>query len=162
MNLSPLPLTTVVGAFLLAFPALFSIVNPLGASLTFHQVTEGRADRHILAWRIALYALLILLGSLLLGSYILGFFGVSLGALRVAGGLVVAIRAWSLLMDPQVQEKAPILTSFSNSSRGTTQSLTRRTLLVQTISSVLPRLLVILWLLFSMMVILAVYLTIAS
>lgn len=104
MNLSPLPLTTVVGAFLLAFPALFSIVNPLGASLTFHQVTEGRADRQILAWRIALYALLILLGSLLLGSYILGFFGVSLGALRVAGGLVVAIRAWSLLMDPQVQE----------------------------------------------------------
>lgn len=104
MNLSPLPLTTVVGAFLLAFPALFSIVNPVGAALTFHQVTEGRPDRHELAWRIAGYALLILLGSLLLGSYILGFFGVSLGALRVAGGLVVAIRAWSLLMDPEVQE----------------------------------------------------------
>lgn len=104
MNLDPLPLTTVVGAFLLAFPALFSIVNPVGAALTFHQVTEGRSDRHELAWRIAGYALLILLGSLLLGSYILGFFGVSLGALRVAGGLVVAIRAWSLLMDPEVQE----------------------------------------------------------
>lgn len=103
-DLSPLPLTTVVGAFLLAFPALFSIVNPIGAALTFHQVTEGRSDRHDLAWRIAFYALLILLGSLLLGSYILGFFGVSLGALRVAGGLVVAIRAWSLLMDPEVQE----------------------------------------------------------
>ena len=104
MTLNPLPLTTVVGAFLLAFPALFSIVNPVGAALTFNQVTAGRADRHELAWRIAAYALLILLGSLLLGSYILGFFGVSLGALRVAGGLVVAIRAWSLLMDPEVQE----------------------------------------------------------
>lgn len=104
MTLDPLPLNTVVGAFLLAFPALFSIVNPLGAALTFHQVTEGRSDRHALAWRIAVYALFILLGSLLLGSYILGFFGVSLGALRVAGGLVVAIRAWSLLMDPEVQE----------------------------------------------------------
>jgi multiple antibiotic resistance protein len=103
-DLNPLPLTTVVGAFLLAFPALFSIVNPIGAALTFHQVTEGRSDRHELAWRIAFNALLILLGSLLLGSYILGFFGVSLGALRVAGGLVVAIRAWSLLMDPEVQE----------------------------------------------------------
>lgn len=104
MNLSPLPLTTVVGAFLLAFPALFSIVNPVGAALTFHQVTEGRTDRNQLAWRIACYALLILLGSLLLGSYILNFFGVSLGALRVAGGLVVAIRAWSMLMEPEVQE----------------------------------------------------------
>ena len=104
MSLSPLPLTTVIGAFLLAFPALFSIVNPVGAAITFHQVTEGRSDRHQLAWRIALNALLILLGSLLLGSYILNFFGVSLGALRVAGGLVVAIRAWQLLMQPEVQE----------------------------------------------------------
>ncbi|KRB42458.1 MAG: MarC family protein [Pseudomonadota bacterium] len=104
MDLSPLPLTTVVGAFLLAFPALFSIVNPVGAAITFHQVTEGRSDRHELAWRIALNALLILLGSLLLGGYILNFFGVSLGALRVAGGLVVAIRAWQLLMQPEAQE----------------------------------------------------------
>jgi multiple antibiotic resistance protein len=104
MSLSPLPLTTVIGAFLLAFPALFSIVNPVGAAITFHQVTEGRSDRHQLAWRIALNALFILLGSLLLGSYILNFFGVSLGALRVAGGLVVAIRAWQLLMQPEVQE----------------------------------------------------------
>ena len=104
MSLSPLPLTTVIGAFLLAFPALFSIVNPVGAAITFHQVTEGRSDRHQLAWRIALNALFILLGSLLLGGYILNFFGVSLGALRVAGGLVVAIRAWQLLMQPEVQE----------------------------------------------------------
>ncbi|HEY9235787.1 MAG TPA: MarC family protein [Phenylobacterium sp.] len=104
MDLSPLPLTSVVGAFLLAFPALFSIVNPIGAALTFHQVTEGRSDRHVLAWRIALNALFILLGSLLLGGYILNFFGVSLGALRVAGGLVVAIRAWGLLMQPEAHE----------------------------------------------------------
>jgi multiple antibiotic resistance protein len=44
------------------------------------------------------------LGSLLLGGYILNFFGVSLGALRVAGGLVVAIRAWGLLMEPEAHE----------------------------------------------------------
>jgi multiple antibiotic resistance protein len=107
MNFSPLPLTSVVGAFLLAFPALFSIVNPIGASLTFHKVTEGRSHdaRVVLARRIGLYALLILVGSLLLGSYVLAFFGVSLGALRVAGGLVVAIRAWSLLMEPETYEE---------------------------------------------------------
>lgn len=106
MAFNPLPLDTVAGAFLLAFPALFSIVNPVGASLIFHQVLSDRApaERHALAAKIALYALAILLGSLLLGSYILNFFGVSLGALRVAGGLVVAIRAWGLLMDPEVHE----------------------------------------------------------
>lgn len=106
MDFSPLPLTSVIGAFLLAFPALFSIVNPVGASLIFDQAMggRGRSERLKLARSIGFYAFLVLLGSLLLGGYILNFFGVSLGALRVAGGLVVAIRAWSLLMDPQVHE----------------------------------------------------------
>lgn len=106
MDFSPLPTSSVIGAFLLAFPALFSIVNPVGASLIFHQAMlgRGRPERRRLARRIAFYAFLVLLGSLLLGGYILNFFGVSMGALRVAGGLVVAIRAWGLLMDPEVQE----------------------------------------------------------
>lgn len=106
MDFSPLPTSSLVGAFLLAFPALFSIVNPVGASLIFHQAMGGRArtERLRLARAIGFYAFLVLLGSLLLGGYILNFFGVSLGALRVAGGLVVAIRAWGLLMDPQENE----------------------------------------------------------
>lgn len=106
MNFSPPPTESLVGAFLLAFPALFSIVNPVGASLIFHQAMSGRTreERLRLARQIAFYAFLVLLGSLLLGGYILNFFGVSLGALRVAGGLVVAIRAWGLLMDPQEHE----------------------------------------------------------
>ena len=106
MDFSPLPTSSLVGAFLLAFPALFSIVNPVGASLIFHQAMGGRArsERLRLARLIGFYAFLVLLGSLLLGGYILNFFGVSLGALRVAGGLVVAIRAWGLLMDPQEHE----------------------------------------------------------
>jgi len=106
MDFSPLPTSSLIGAFLLAFPALFSIVNPVGASLIFHQAMGGRAraERLKLARAIGFYAFLVLLGSLLLGGYILNFFGVSLGALRVAGGLVVAIRAWGLLMDPQENE----------------------------------------------------------
>lgn len=106
MSLDPGPLSHAIGAFLLAFPALFSIVNPIGSSLIFNQVTEGKspADRRRLAGRIGLYAAIILLGSLWLGGYVLNFFGVSLGALRVAGGLVVANRAWELLMAPEEHE----------------------------------------------------------
>lgn len=37
-----------VNAFLLGFPALFSIVNPVSGALIFHQVTAGRPAR---AWR---------------------------------------------------------------------------------------------------------------
>jgi len=106
VDFSPLPVSSLIGAFLLAFPALFSIVNPVGASLIFDQAmgSRGQEERRKLARSIGFYSFLVLLGSLLLGGYILNFFGVSLGALRVAGGLVVAIRAWGLLMDPQEHE----------------------------------------------------------
>jgi multiple antibiotic resistance protein len=99
-------LTAAVGAFLLAFPALFSIVNPIGGALIFNNVTTGRTphERRALAARIGGYSLLILIGSLLLGSYILNFLGVSLAAVRIAGGAVVAFRAWGLLNEPEAHE----------------------------------------------------------
>ncbi len=96
----------LAGAFLLAFPALFSIVNPLGAALVFAEVTAGRtsAERASLALRVASYGFLILFVSLWLGSALLHFFGITIGALRIAGGLVVAVRAWGLLQAPEVNE----------------------------------------------------------
>ncbi|UAK24635.1 MarC family NAAT transporter [Sphingomonas nostoxanthinifaciens] len=107
MDLSPLPVESVVGAFLLAFPALFSIVNPIGSALIFHGVTSSRerTERHRMAGRVAVYALIVLLVSLWLGGYVLNFFGVSLSALRIGGGLVVAVRAWGLLMQPEEHEE---------------------------------------------------------
>ena len=93
-------------AFLLAFPALFSIVNPPGGAFIFHEVTSGlaRDARARLAWRVALYSLLVMLCALWGGAYVLNFFGISLAALRIAGGAVVALRAWDLLMAPENQE----------------------------------------------------------
>jgi multiple antibiotic resistance protein len=107
MDFSPLPLGSVIGAFLLAFPAIFSIVNPVGAALIFNQVTAGtgRTDSRRLAHKVAIYSLIVLLASLWLGAYVLNFFGISLSALRIAGGLVVAIRAWALLMQPAANEE---------------------------------------------------------
>ena len=107
MDLSPLPVESAIGAFLLAFPALFSIVNPIGAALIFNEVTAQRSrnERRAMANRIAVYSGIVLLTSLWLGGYVLNFFGVSLSALRIAGGLVVAVRAWSLLMQPEVHEE---------------------------------------------------------
>ena len=104
-SLAP-PLTTFLGAFLLAFSTLFSIVNPLGSALIFREATDDRSasERHYLARRIAAYAAVLLIGSMLVGGVVLGFFGISIGALRVAGGLVVSVSAWGLLMEPQRHE----------------------------------------------------------
>ncbi|MEH3145764.1 MAG: MarC family protein [Methylobacterium frigidaeris] len=93
-------------SFLLSLPALFSIINPLGGALIFAQVTASRshADRAWLARRIGLYAALVMLVSLWTGAAVLSFFGVSLAALRIAGGLVVAASAWNLLAAPETRE----------------------------------------------------------
>ncbi len=90
-------------AFLIAFPALFSIVNPFGGAIIFHQVTAAltHAERVALARRVAIYSTFVMLVSLWAGSTILSFFGISLDALRIAGGIVVAVRAYEMLSAPE-------------------------------------------------------------
>jgi multiple antibiotic resistance protein len=96
-----------IHAFLLAFSALFSIVNPISGTFIFGAVTADRAadERARLAWLVAIYSLFVMMGSLWAGSFVLAFFGVSLAALRVAGGVVVALTAWGLLNQPEHREE---------------------------------------------------------
>ena len=110
---------TASAAFLLAFPALFSIVNPPGAALIFSEVTAGYepAERAWLSGRVALYSLLVMLAALWGGAYVLNFFGISLGALRIGGGAVVALRAWDLLNAPERQEARKTEQAESRSGR---------------------------------------------
>jgi multiple antibiotic resistance protein len=95
-----------VNAFLLGFPALFSIVNPISGAFIFRGVTSNRPPevRAVIARQVALYSLCVMMGALWAGSYILAFFGISLAALRVAGGLVVALSGWHLLNAPERRE----------------------------------------------------------
>ena len=58
----------------------------------------------MLARRIAVYSVIVMLGALWGGAYVLNFFGVSIAALRIAGGFVVASSAWVLLQRPEQNE----------------------------------------------------------
>jgi multiple antibiotic resistance protein len=95
-----------IAAFLLGYPALFSIVNPLSGAFIFREVTAhcSPTDRALLARQVATYSLVVMMVALMAGSYVLAFFGISLAALRVAGGLVVALSGWDLLNNPQKRE----------------------------------------------------------
>ena len=97
---------TVLTSFLLALSGLFSIVNPVGSALMFAQITADRsqAERAELSRRIGFYAALVMLAPHWAGAPILNFFGVSLAALRIAGGLFVAAFAWTLLNAPETRE----------------------------------------------------------
>ncbi len=99
-------MTEAIQAFLLAFSALFSIVNPLGSAFIFGQITADRshAQRSLIARKIGFYSALVMLVALWAGTYVMNFLGVGLPALRIAGGLVVAASAWTLLQAPERQE----------------------------------------------------------
>ncbi len=103
-----------INSFLLAFPALFSIINPIGGALIFREATADRSvgERAWIAGRVGLYSILVMLVSLWAGTYLLNFFGITLAALRIAGGLVIAVKAWALLSGPehkpQSAEPAPL------------------------------------------------------
>jgi multiple antibiotic resistance protein len=90
---------TANSAFLLAFPSLFSIINPIGGALIFYGFTKdfGSSDRVKVAARVGFYSLLIMFGALWTGTYILSFFGVSIEALRIGGGTVIALSGFQLL-----------------------------------------------------------------
>ncbi len=97
---------SAIAAFLLAFPALFSIVNPVGSAFIFDSATSHlpHDQRARLAGRVGLYSLFVMLGALWGGTYVLNFFGVSIAALRIGGGSVVALNAWNLLTAPEHRE----------------------------------------------------------
>lgn len=84
---------------ILILSALFPIVNPLGGAPVFLSLTQGctGADRKLLSGRVAINSFLLLVGSFIVGSHILSFFGVSLPIVQVGGGLIVISTGWALL-----------------------------------------------------------------
>jgi multiple antibiotic resistance protein len=89
----------IAGAFLLVYAGLFPVVNPLGAAPVFLSLTSNAtaAQRNRLALSVAVNSFLLLLGSMLFGSHVLEFFGITIPAVRVAGGALVAFMGWKLL-----------------------------------------------------------------
>ena len=92
-------MTDFANAFLLTYATLFPIINPVGNAPILLSLTRGRSDqeRKGLARRVAINSFFLLLGSLLVGSHVLEFFGISLPVVRIGGGLVVTAFGWRLL-----------------------------------------------------------------
>jgi multiple antibiotic resistance protein len=88
-----------LGDFLFGFGALFAIINPYGLAFIFLDRTAGLTEdeRARVARRIAVYAFGVILVSLFVGNHVLRIFGISIPALRIAGGLVVAAAGWAML-----------------------------------------------------------------
>jgi len=88
--------------------SLFSVVNPLGAVPVFLALTPDQSpgERNKTSWHTSLYFVLISLSFFFAGSLILSFFGISINAMRIAGGLVILASGYSLLSGKVAESRA--------------------------------------------------------
>jgi multiple antibiotic resistance protein len=104
--------------------SIISVVNPLGAMPMFISLTSDYTSREKskTSLQVSFYFTLILLSFFLLGTYILSFFGISINAMRIAGGLVILSSGYGLLsgnfeknrsVNAQVKEEARIKQDIS-------------------------------------------------
>jgi multiple antibiotic resistance protein len=82
-----------------AFSVLFPLINPVGAVPAFSSLTGNDTPqfRKSQAKKTALNIFIILTVFLLIGKLLLDLFGISLGVLKIAGGLIVAHTAWEMV-----------------------------------------------------------------
>jgi len=88
-----------VRSILIVYAALFPIVNPLAMAPVFAALTNDYAVRvrRTIATRVAVNGIMLLMTSLFFGSYVLDFFGISIGAVELGGGLLVVVAGWRIL-----------------------------------------------------------------
>ena len=89
-------------SFVTLFAGLFAITAPIAALPIFIAATDGQADgqrRKTALIATATYIVICFIG-LFVGNAVMGFFGVSVAALRVAGMAVIAVIGWRMLNAP--------------------------------------------------------------
>ncbi len=96
----------ILKSCLVVLSALFPIVNPLGGAPIFLSLTPGYSSesRTILSRKIALNSFWLLTGSMLIGSHVLSFFGISIPVVQVGGGFVVMSAGWTLLQHREAEQ----------------------------------------------------------
>ncbi|WP_322031375.1 MarC family protein [Paraburkholderia sp. J76] len=94
---------SLISDILFGFTGLISIINPLSGAFVFLDRTATLTDeeRRVLAKRVAVNAFFVLVVAFFVGTPILHFFGISMEALRIGGGLAVAVSGWQMLNAPE-------------------------------------------------------------
>lgn len=85
--------------FFILFGALFSVLNPIGTVPIFVGLTQDytKKERSIVSLLTAINVFIILNISFFVGQYVLTFFGITISALRITGGIIIASSGFSLL-----------------------------------------------------------------
>ena len=110
-------LTTFTRVAALTIATLMPLINPPGTAPIFLSLTHGETEhtRAILSRRIARNTVILLVGALVGGSWVLVLFGLSLAEIRIAGGMLVIATAWHLMRSDQRPDAAIVALSHVES-----------------------------------------------
>ena len=80
-----------IAFFLAAFSSLFTIINPFSAATLFLSITryDSKQKKMAMARKASFTAAIVLIIFALAGNYILNFFGITIDAFRIAGGIII-------------------------------------------------------------------------
>lgn len=89
----------MISFFFSTLASVFTMTNPLGAVPMYLTLTDDYStkERSQTALRTAVYTFAILVVFFFAGTFILSFFGISLNALKIAGGLIIVNAGYGLL-----------------------------------------------------------------
>lgn len=96
-------------AIALTLGTLLPIMNPFSTLPLFMALTgkDDERSRNRIASRACLYALILLVSFLLLGTAIIDFFGISVPGIRIAGGLIISVIGFQMLFPDAAPKRGP-------------------------------------------------------
>ena len=93
--------------FLSAFAVLFVIIDPPGCAPIFATLTHGTSRKHQkqMAYKSVFVASIILFGFAYAGEFIFSKLGISLDALRIAGGIMLFIIGLNMVFEKRTESR---------------------------------------------------------
>jgi multiple antibiotic resistance protein len=87
----------------MSYAAIFAVLNPLGTAFLFLAMTQklDSPTRRLVSRKIAINIFALLVAVVLVGGWVLRFFGISIPIVEVAGGLIVAAISWTLINESE-------------------------------------------------------------
>lgn len=95
------------------FTSFLAIMNPIASISIFLTLTKRESEEKVkkIAFQSTLTALLVVVLFSIAGHYLLKFFGVTFTALRLTGGILVAIIGYEMLQEKQAPASKPLTES---------------------------------------------------
>jgi multiple antibiotic resistance protein len=93
--------------FISALTVLFVIIDPPGCAPIFATLTKGTSRKHqnTMAVKSVMIAAIILFGFAYVGEFLFGKLGISLDALRIAGGIMLFIIGLNMVFEKRTEKR---------------------------------------------------------